>query len=340
MNFWGTTVSLRGKCYVAPTLNAPCYLYFSATGDAKDIWWIDGLTSYALPRDTQGPKLLGLAPMVTATYRPGDKITIAMVFDEIVDKQNSEKAGLSKDTIRYVTFASKSSSNISNVVFKYAGGADTNVLYFTGTVPENAKGAYELQVTIQGITDKVRDMSNNTALFDGRYYTTDASVSKAAKPTVTVKSLTNSNGTLTGSITATNAGKLEYAWTNSSAIPAYGWQMLRNKPNPTVTTRQTSGTWYLHVRATNADGQTAADRESVKIPTSGKDTYAAPELTVSVNNTNWATTRPIAITHFPQHSDGNSQTAGWNGDSRKRKDLYRKYRGHLHLHADFRFGFQ
>ena len=298
-DFWGTTVSLRGKCYVAPTLNAPCYLYFSATGDAKDIWWINGLTSYALPRDTQGPKLLGLAPMVTATYRPGDKITIAMVFDEIVDKQNSEKAGLSKDTIRYVTFASKSSSNISNVVFKYAGGADTNVLYFTGTVPENAKGAYELQVTIQGITDKVRDMSNNTALFDGRYYTTDASVSKAAKPTVTVKSLTNSNGTLTGSITATNAGKLEYAWTNSSAIPAYGWQMLRNKPNPTVTTRQTSGTWYLHVRATNADGQTATDQKSVKIPTSGKDTYAAPELTVSVNNTNWATTRPIAITHSP-----------------------------------------
>lgn len=272
---------------------------FGGSGSGSDKWYTNQITHRFRVIDTKGPKLLGLAPMAKDTYRPGDKITIAMVFDEIVDKQNSEKAGLSKDTIRYVTFASKSSSNISNVVFKYAGGADTNVLYFTGTVPENAKGAYELQVTIQGITDKVRDMSNNTALFDGRYYTADASISKAAKPTVIVKSLTNSNGTLTGKITAKNAGKLEYAWTNTPAIPAYGWQLLGNKTSPTVTTRQKSGTWYLHVRATNSDGQTAIDRGSVTIPASGKDTYAAPELTVRVDNTNWAKTRNITITRSP-----------------------------------------
>ena len=53
--------------------------------------------------------------------------------------------------------------------------------------------------------------------------------------------------------------------------------------------------------------------ESVTIPASGTGSYAAPELTVSVDNRNWARTRPIAIGHFPQHSDGNSQTAGWNG---------------------------
>ena len=283
---------------------------FSGSGNDSDKWYTNQITHRFRVIDTEGPKLLGLAPTATGTYRPGDKITIAMVFDEIVDKQNSEKAGLSKDTIRYVTFASKSSSNISNVVFKYAGGADTNVLYFTGTVPENAKGAYELQVTIQGITDKVRDMSNNTALFDGRYYTTDASVSKAAKPTVTVKSLTNSNGTLTGSITATNADKLEYAWTNSSAIPAHGWQMLRNTTNPTVTTRQTSGTWYLHVRATNADGQTATDYNSVIIPSTGTGTYAAPELTVSVDNTKWAKTRKITVTPSPSTATVTVKTPG------------------------------
>ena len=272
---------------------------FGGSGSGSDKWYTNQITHRFRVIDTKGPKLLGLAPMAKDTYRPGDKITIAMVFDEIVDKQNSEKAGLSKDTIRYVTFASKSSSNISNVVFKYAGGADTNVLYFTGTVPENAKGAYELQVTIQGITDKVRDMSNNTALFDGRYYTTDASVSKAAKPTVIVKSLTNSNGTLTGSITATNADKLEYAWTQTAVVPTSGWRLLPLTASSTVTTRQTSGTWYLHVRATNSDGQTAIDRGSVTIPASGKDTYAAPELTVRVDNTNWAKTRNITITRSP-----------------------------------------
>ncbi len=298
------------QSFLIPFATEKLSMGFGGSGSGSDKWYTNKITHRFRVIDTQGPKLLGLAPTATATYRPGDKITIAMVFDEIVDKQNSEKAGLSKDTIRYVTFASKSSSNISNVVFKYAGGADTNVLYFTGTVPENAKGAYELQVTIQGITDKVRDMSNNTALFDGRYYTTDASVSKAAKPTVTVNSLTNSNGTLTGSITATSAAKLEYAWTNSSAIPAYGWKMLSNKTNSTVTTRQTSGTWYLHVRATNSDGQTATAYKSVKIPTSSTGSYAAPELTIGVNNTNWANTRTITVRRSPGTATVKVKTPG------------------------------
>ena len=307
LDFNGTTASLGGKCYVTPALDDPCYLYFSATGKNEDRWWINGLTSYALPHDTVGPQLIGLAPTATGTYLPGDEITIAMVFDEIVDKTNSTAAGLSASTISYVTFSSTSSSNISNVIFKYAGGADTNVLYFTGTVPEKAGGPYELQVTIKGIEDKVRDMSDNKARGDF-FYTTDASVSKAAKPTVAVNSLTNSTGTLTGKIVATNADKLEYAWTNSAAVPAHGWKMLSNKTNPTVTTRQTSGTWYLHARATNSDGQTATAYKNVTIPSTGTDTYAAPELTVSVNNTAWAKTRPITVTRSPSTAIVNVKT--------------------------------
>ena len=125
-----------------------------------------------------------------------------------------------------------------------------------------------------------------------------------------MKSLTNSNGTLTGKITATNAGKLEYAWTNSSAIPAYGWQMLRNTTNPTVTTRQKSGTWYLHVRATNADGQTATASKSVTIPASSTGSYAAPELTVRVDNTKWAKTRSITVTRSPSTETVKVKTPG------------------------------
>lgn len=298
LDFSGTTVLLGGKRYVAPPLNAPCYLYFSATGANSDIWWINGLTSYVLPHDTKGPQLLGLAPTATATYRPGDKITIAMVFDEIVDKKNSEAAGLSTNTTRSVKFASTSSGSNSIVKFTYAGGADTNVLYFTGTVPENAVGSYKLQVTIQDILYQFRDMSNNHARSEYQYYTTDASVSKAAKPTVTVNSLTNSNGTLTGSITATNAGKREYAWTQTAEAPTSGWRLLPTASS-TVTTRQTSGTWYLHVRATNTDGQTATDQKSVKIPTSSTGSYAAPELTIKVDNTKWARTRTITIGRSP-----------------------------------------
>lgn len=307
LDFSGTTASLGGKCYVAPALDAPCYLYFSATGADSDIWWINGLTSYALPHDTVGPKFLGLAPTATATYRPGDKITIAMVFDEIVDKQNSEAAGLSASTTLKVDFASKSSSNSSNskVNFTYAGGADTNVLYFTGTVPGNAKGAYKLEVSMDtNLRKKVCDMSNNPAAEIKFFYKTEISISSAAKPTVTVNSLTNSNGTLTGKITATHAGKLEYAWTQNAKVPTSGWRLLpqtasSTTASSTVTTRQTSGTWYLHVRATNTDGQTATDQKSVTIPTSGTDTYAAPELTIKVDNTKWARTRTITIGRSP-----------------------------------------
>lgn len=300
LDFSGTTVLLGGKRYVAPPLNAPCYLYFSATGANSDIWWINGLTSYALPHDIRGPQLLGLAPTAAATYRPGDKITIAMVFDEIVDKKNSQTAGLSASTLKvYFSSTSSSSSSNSYVTFRYAGGADTNVLYFTGTVPGNAVGSYELQAHMGGLYTNVRDMSDNQAVNENVFYKTKISTGTAAKPTVAVKSLTNSNGTLTGSITATNADKREYAWTQTAKVPTSGWRLLPQAASNTVTTRQTSGTWYLHVRATNTDGQTATTYESVKIPTSGTGTYAAPELTVSVDNTKWAKTRNITIKRSP-----------------------------------------
>lgn len=275
---------------------------FSGSGSGSDKWYTNQITHRFRVIDTKGPQLLGLAPTATATYRPGDKITIAMVFDEIVDKKNSEAAGLSASTTLKVDFASKSSSNSSNskVNFTYAGGADTNVLYFTGTVPGNAKGAYKLEVSMDtNLRKKVCDMSNNPAAEIKFFYKTEISISSAAKPTVTVNSLTNSNGTLTGSITATNADKLEYAWTQTATMPTSGWRLLPPAASSTVTTRQTSGTWYLHVRATNADGQTATANNKVTIPTSGAGTYAAPELTVSVDNINWAKTRNITVTRSP-----------------------------------------
>lgn len=286
-----------GKSYVQLGVNDRCYIYFGANGKGPDIWWINGLTSYVLPQDTAGPKLLGVAPMAES-YRPGDKITLALVFDEIVDKQNSTRAGLNNAVSIPVSFEKTGASN--KVKFSYSGGMDTNVLYFSGTIPETLSGDCKIRVQMSAWTDKtkVRDMCDNQAsgneVFDG-----NLSISTAAKPTVKISSLTNKDGTLTGSIKATNADKLEYAWTNTPAVPAYGWQLLRNKTNPTVTTRQTSGTWYLHVRATNTDGQTATANGSVEIPASSTGSYAAPELTVKVDNTKWATTRPITITRSP-----------------------------------------
>lgn len=286
-----------GKGYVQLGVNDRCYIYFGANGSDKDIWWINGLTSYVLPQDTAGPKLLGVAPMA-GSYRPGDKLTLALVFDEIVDKQNSTNAGLSNTVSIPVSFEKTGSSN--KVKFSYSGGMDTNVLYFTGTIPETLSGDCKVRVQMSAWTDKakVRDMCDNQASgnerFDG-----NLSISTAAKPTVKISSLTNKDGTLTGSITATNADKLEYAWTQTATMPTSGWRLLPPAASSTVTTRQTSGTWYLHVRATNADGQTATANNKVTIPTSGAGTYAAPELTVSVDNINWAKTRNITVTRSP-----------------------------------------
>lgn len=274
---------------------------FGGSGSGSDKWYTNKIIHRFRVIDTEGPKLLGLAPMATAAYRPGDKITIAMVFDEIVDEKNSQNAGLSASTTLKVYFSSTSSSSSNSyVTFRYTGGADTNVLYFTGTVPENAKGAYKLEVSMDtNLRKKVCDMSNNPAVEIKFFYKTEISISSAAKPMVSVKSLTNSNGTLTGSITATSADKLEYAWTQTAKVPTSGWRLLPQTAPNTVTTRQTSGTWYLHVRATNADGQTATASKSVTLPPSGTGSYAAPELTVRVDNTNWARTRKITVTPSP-----------------------------------------
>lgn len=64
----GSTTEINGKRYAAPGVNDPCYLYFSATGASEDIWWINGLTSYALPYDNVEPQLLAIAPMAGGTW--------------------------------------------------------------------------------------------------------------------------------------------------------------------------------------------------------------------------------------------------------------------------------
>lgn len=64
----GSTTEINGKRYVTPGVNDPCYLYFSAAGASEDIWWINGLTSYALPYDNVEPQLLAIAPMAGGTW--------------------------------------------------------------------------------------------------------------------------------------------------------------------------------------------------------------------------------------------------------------------------------
>lgn len=184
-NSSGTTYSYNGKTWVNLRMDDTCYAYFGATGDGVDVWYVDGLTSYAMVQDEKEPVLLGVAPMADGTYLPGDPITVALVFDEIVDNQNSSLSGLTITT------------NVGTLT--YAGGADTNVLYFTGTVSANTSlgGNKTLQVTgisnVAGIKDMC-SLSGTSQTFPGG--NTNVAVD-ATKPTATITADTSGSNTVT-----------------------------------------------------------------------------------------------------------------------------------------------
>lgn len=223
-----------------------CYAYFGATGDGKDIWYVDGLQSFVMVNDEKEPALLGVAPMAKGTYLPGDPITVALVFDEIVDGRNSSLS--SSLTI---------STNVGTL--SYAGGADTNVLYFTGEVSSAVSLNSDTALKVNSISNlsSIKDMCNlsgTSQTFSGG--NTNIKVD-ATKPALTVKA--DTSGSLPrhkATITATGADSIRYVWTKDTALPGYGWQTITSGTQLTES-RGTAGqtqTWYLHVLATAASG--------------------------------------------------------------------------------------
>ena len=290
---------------------------YSASGSDSDKWMEMEENHFIKLLDTREPQLVAIAPMAGGAYFPGDSVTISLIFDEIVDSTNSS--------------LTTTSSTISTSwgTFRYAGGADTNVLYFTGAVPENASGT--IQLTGLTCASQIKDMSDGSGT-DSSYNgtkSTNVTVSKAAKPTVSVGAINNANGALSSTIAATNAVKLEYAWSTSSTLPASGWMTSSSKSSVAVKTARGAGTYYLHARATNSDGVTATAYKSVMIPSSGTGAAVSPELTVSVSNTAWATTRSITVTRSPSNAavkvkapDGSTATVSGSAYTAKANGVY------------------
>lgn len=177
-------------------------VWFSATGSATDKWLVDTYDDYIKVKDATEPQLLAVAPMAGGTYKTGDTVTVSLIFDEIVDSKNSTLGSVSIDT----TWGS----------FAYAGGADTNVLYFTGTVPANATGT--LKVTKINNAAKIKDMCDTAGKASGGTGSVTATVDTIT-PTVSVTNPTLTNGTAQGTITASNADTLRYAWSESAVMP-------------------------------------------------------------------------------------------------------------------------
>ena len=88
--------------------------------------WFNNAYMVAKPKDVKEPSYLGLAPMSHTSYTIGSKVTVSLVFDEIV---GSISGGMTVTT------------NLSNTPFTYQGGVGTNVLYFEGTVTSTAQSA-------------------------------------------------------------------------------------------------------------------------------------------------------------------------------------------------------
>lgn len=284
--------SYDSKYWCVIDSNKKAYTQFGANGYDADIFYIPRFTAYALVRDTQEPQLLGIAPMANATYKPGDKVTVSLVFDEIVDSKNSS---LVANSTAYTI-------NTSWGKMTYAGGADTNVLYFTGTVPNDAGGT--LSLTTLDCASSIKDMCNtgSTKAAGGSVDSISPKVDTTT-PTVTLSNRTFANGTASMKVTATNCSTLQYVWTNSTTVPVNGW--INCNAGDTLSTRQTSGKWYLHVLGTyNATGASVHQVSSVfdfGTPDKPASGATAPELTLTANNTSWAKTRTITITKTPSN---------------------------------------
>ena len=246
LNSSGTVHGYNSKTWVKLGVDQTCYAYFGATGADDDVWYVDGLQSFVMVNDEKEPALLGVAPMAKGTYLPGDPITVALVFDEIVDRQNSSLS--SSLTI---------STNVGTL--SYAGGADTNVLYFTGKVSSTVSLNSDTALQVNSISnpDSIKDMCNlsgTSQTFSGG--NTNIQVD-ATKPGLTVKA--DTSGSLPrhkATITATDADSIRYVWTKDTALPGYGWQTITSGKQLTES-RGTAGqtqTWYLHVLATAASG--------------------------------------------------------------------------------------
>ena len=125
-------------------------LGFGASGNGSDKWYSSNVTHYFKVNDTHEPQCIGVAAPL-GSYRAGDTVTISLIFDEIVDSQNSTGSALGALNIE-TTWGT----------FQYAGGADTNILYFTGTIGSDVADGTGLVVNSLNGIESIKDMSEAT----------------------------------------------------------------------------------------------------------------------------------------------------------------------------------
>ena len=307
----GSLITENEKCYVKIPVSDTVYNYFSANGSGEDMWWVAkaGFKDYTKIYDTREPQLLGVAPMAQTAYAIGDNITIALVFDEIVDVQNSKLGNV------------KIKTNVTGDL-DYSGGGDTNVLYFTGKVTTEFKGG---EIQLKDITDasNIKDMCDtvgaaNTSTSGSTPITTTGT--SAPKLTLTNNGVTN--GVAKAQISAQNADLLQYCWTQDANMPAAGWIRAGGTTYTATNPAQTAGTYYLHAMAVKrTTGEAAYEKTSFTVTQEQQQEQENKlELTANTDNSQWARSRTIllekkgsgSLTLTVKKPDGTTQTVTGN----------------------------
>lgn len=297
--------------YVELGIDDTCYVYFGCNDYYGHVheWYLVSLRSYAIVYDEKEPQLVAVAPMAGGVYKAGDSFTVSLIFDEIVDLTNSGESNLKNVVVE---------TNWGSAIYK--GGANTNVLYFTGTVGGDASGNLRVtKITNAGYIKDMCESKNEGTPTASKGGDTTASVD-TAQPNFTLTSQGVSGGTGTVNVkviadqTKTNA--LRYAWSDSaSSMPVTGWvdatpaelaSAKNNTSGLSLSIRKEAGSgnsngkWYLHViGAYNTTGATAYQYAEVDFGTKERPVApapAAPTLTASADNRSWATSRNISVT--------------------------------------------
>ena len=297
----GSVITVDGNCYAKIPISNTVYNFFGATGKNYDKWYVESFTDYTKIYDTVEPQLVAVAPMAGGLYKVGDSFTVSLIFDEIVDSTNS-------GTLSNIVV------NTSWGTTSYVGGANTNVLYFKGTVVSNASTT--LSVNSFTNPSNIKDMcsASSTQTASGSGDTTATVDISIPNFTVTANGITNGTGKATININAdqTKTTGMSYVWSDSTTAPTTGWVELSSTELTTakgssglpLSIRKESGSgtgngkWYLHVKAVydttgaSAYKNTCLDFGTAESPAEGS---TPPTLTVTADNTNWATSRSISI---------------------------------------------
>lgn len=182
----GSTTEINGKRYVAPGVNDPCYLYFSAAGASEDIWWINGLTSYALPYDNVESQLLAIAPMaggiwyLHARATNSDGVT-ATAYRSVTIPSSGSSAYAPPELTVSADNSSWAKSRVITVT-RSPGSAQVTVKKPDGTAETVSGGSYSAMTN---------GLYTFTLTFNGETVTRQAAVSKldTMAPAITVSQL-------------------------------------------------------------------------------------------------------------------------------------------------------